>query len=378
MKKRETGVSLAAAIKLLEEADESLRFPNTEANRGLWEQPYRKAIELLDGIIAADPKNDVARVYLAEAHYAVGESGRGGMAYRIAEELLSRDVTPDVRAGAYCIFAYAAAHEAEGAPDAQTREWYRLANAADPGHAKAAVMYADYLWGHEGDAEGALAVLDAALLIQPEAPSIHEYAAFVCQRAYLSHKDVEQARKAIHHALKLESIKPLRFTECGELARCYARLSDWRSMMTWLKAADEREKSAVEEGKWGFVRRGIDDPVMWKLTEGAIKQCEATPEDLEHAAYLAVCLEYMQPVLASLCCDDIADVIDAKVSGAFQYLTERATLRLNTALMSEGAFQYVPLENPWRHSVAPGPLGRRVRIISLDETGLDSTSNGGH
>jgi tetratricopeptide (TPR) repeat protein len=367
---------LAAAVRIIEAAEEVICLPEPGANKDAWKRPYLDAIALLDALIADDPQNDLARVYLAVAHHAVGERGAGGKAHRIAEELLSRVTPPEVRAGACCVMAYVSAHEAQGSADERTGEWYRRANATDPGHIKAAEMYADHLWGHEGDSEGSLAVLDAALLVHPEAAGLHQLAAYICQSSYFSNKDVELVRKGIRHALTLESLKPLGFGDCGELARCYARLSDWRSMMVWLKEADDREKRQEQDEHIRPVRRGIDDPVMWKLAETAITQYEADPANLDHAAYLAICLEYMQPVLASLCCDDIADMVDVKVPGTWQYLAERATLRINAALMSEGAFQYVPLENPWRHNVAPGPLGRRVKIIRDD--GAGSSSNNGH
>lgn len=355
------------AVRIMREADERIITTHSPG----WAAPYREAIAILGEVVGREPENDLALAWLADAKYSAGDRSPTGEAAAIAQGVLFRERDAKACAVACCVLAAVEASRREvGGERGPIIEWYRTGFNFDRANVRAGVMLADEL-ANVYENEAALEVLDESLKHNPDEVELHEVGAYI-----IRHDSSLPVERGVHHCLRVEEIRGLRDSQCGDLAVFYTKLKDWRSMFHWLREAERREAEEVGREGGRRVVRGVSDPVMWKLAEAAASRLVSEPENFEHAAYLAMCLEFMQPVRASICADTIIEEIDAERPRTFELLAERAVQRINNDLIAEGAYGLVPMKNPWPPGGKKSKLGRRVIVVDAGGDGSNGNGDG--
>lgn len=291
---------------------------------------------------------------------------RMGEAREKALSVLSLDAVPGASALALCVLACCedSAHmEATGGTYSPAgTEYYRRALAVNPGDVRAASMLADRLFDGCGDDAEALRVINEALRVNPESTVLLGEAAFI-KRFRGPYEEV------VAHLLKLEGLKGLDAGRCSTLAVAYARLRDYANAVAWCRRGRVVEED-VREAVGDMRRRpGVDHPAFDVIVDRAVEAVGVQPDDLDCLCYLAMCFWFMPAIGAQLVADAIIEGIDEAAPKKFEILAERATQKLSDELLRAGAFEYVPVMNPWPPGTVVSPFGRMFQVINFGGTG---------
>lgn len=352
----ETGVLVAELTGL----DRRVWLPDTHDE---YASAYEEFLARLDGQIALRPGD----TYLAAMRSDVLLTlGRREEAREQALSVLAGDPDPRAAAFALCVLAAcadASHRDATGetySPDGT--EYYREALRRNPGDDRAAAMLADRLFDGCGDDAEALAVIDEALRVNPDSPALLAEAAFV-KRSRGPYGDV------VAHLLRLAELEGLNASRCSTLAVAYARLGDYGGALLWCRRGRAAELAELASLDAARQRPGIAHPFFEEMTDRAVGEAREDAEDLGRLAYLAMCFWHLPAIGAQLVADVIIEGIDLKAPKRFEALAERAAARMSDELLRGGAFEYVPVVNPWPPGTVVSPLGRMFRVVVLDDAG---------
>jgi tetratricopeptide (TPR) repeat protein len=349
---------LAAALEDLAEHTWDSRQQRTEA--------YSSLVARIEAEHSREPTNTLVLALLAEGLCEL-ESPR---ARETAMLVLGSEPDPAAAARALCVLADCEDAEEGAGYSAAGIEYCRKALARSPADVKAAVMLADRLYDQGEDSE-AKSIMDAALRMNPDSAELLMEAAFI-KRVSGPHEEV------VAHLLKLEKIKGRQSGNCSRIAVAYAHLGDFAESLMWCRRGQEQE--AIEDakaGRTGRPRSGVHHPALELIIDKAIVARSERPGDPDALCFLAMCFWFLPAIGARLVTDVIVRSMDPVASARFDILAERATLKLNNDLLKGGAFEHVPVTNPWPFGSKLSPLG--CMFQSVDVSGDEKIGpEGGH